>query len=115
MFNYEVLAFVFFGVLVFCFWALCTAALQREKYAFAIRKHRDQRGDDRCFLDDEELYKVLPEGYTSPERDTTVELELCKKFINSRRNPKTEYISPQRRIEELEAEVERLKNELLIK
>lgn len=25
----------------------------------AIRKHRDQRGDDRCWLDDEELYKTL--------------------------------------------------------
>lgn len=25
----------------------------------AIRKHRDQRGDDRCWLDDLDLYAVL--------------------------------------------------------
>ena len=67
----------------------------------AIRKHRDQRGDDRCWLDDEELYKVLPEGYNTPSRDTAVELDNCRKFIECRGNPGTEYISPERSIEEL--------------
>ena len=28
----------------------------------AIRKHRDQRLDDWCCMDDIELYEVLPEG-----------------------------------------------------
>lgn len=28
----------------------------------AIRKHRDQRGDDRCWVDDMELYEVLAES-----------------------------------------------------
>jgi len=28
----------------------------------AIRLHRDERGNDRCWLDDERLYSVLPEG-----------------------------------------------------
>lgn len=78
----------------------------------AIRSHRDQRGDDRCWMDDEELYKVLPEGYTPPERDTTVELQLCEQYINCRRNPATKYISPQRRIEELERENKSLKQEI---
>jgi hypothetical protein len=27
----------------------------------AIRKHRDQKGDDNCWLDDFELYGLLPE------------------------------------------------------
>lgn len=27
----------------------------------AIRKHRDQRLNDRCWLDDMELYRTLPE------------------------------------------------------
>lgn len=71
----------------------------------AIRNHRDQRGDDRCWMDNEELYKVLPEGYTAPARDTEVELKLCEKFISCMKNPATEYVSPQRRIEELEAEL----------
>ena len=62
----------------------------------AIRKHRDQRGDDRCWMDDEELYAVLPEGYTPPERDGAVELKNCERFIASRQNPKTEYVSPER-------------------
>lgn len=27
-----------------------------------IRKHRDQRLDDRCWMDDFELYELMPEG-----------------------------------------------------
>lgn len=69
----------------------------------AIRKHRDYRGDDRCFLDDEELYAILPEGYTPRERDSAVELKNCERFIASRQNPKTEYVSPEREIERLKA------------
>lgn len=76
----------------------------------AIRKHRDQRGDDRCWLDDEELYKVLPEGYSPPKRDSAVELKMCEKYISCRHNPNTEYISPQRAIEELEKEVQELRS-----
>lgn len=75
------------------------------------RDHRDQRGDDKCWMDDEKLYKLLPEGYTPPARDTAVELANCRKYICSRMNPATIYISPQRRIEELELEIARLKNE----
>ena len=75
----------------------------------AIRKHRDQRGDDRCWMDDEQLYEALPEGYTPPARDSAVELERCRQFIASRWHPATAYVSPQRRIEELEAEVDQYK------
>lgn len=78
----------------------------------AVRKHRDYHGDDKCFHDDEELYQSLPEGYTPPIREVAVELEYCKKFIQYRQNPKTEYISPQRRIEELEEENLLLKAQL---
>lgn len=75
----------------------------------AIRTHRDQRGDDRCWLDDDTLYAVLPEGYTPPARDACVELADCEKFIATRHNPGTTYVSPQRRIEELETETKQLK------
>jgi hypothetical protein len=68
----------------------------------AIRKHRDERGDDRCWQSDEELYRALPEGYTPPARDSAVELKNCEKYIACRHNPATEYVSPQRRIEQLE-------------
>jgi hypothetical protein len=75
----------------------------------AIRKHRDYRGDDRCWMDDEELYKVLPEGYTPPERDTLVELDNCRRFIENRHRIDVLYQSPQRRIEELERKIEEIK------
>jgi hypothetical protein len=78
----------------------------------AIRRHRDYRGDDRCFLDDRELYAVLPEGYTPPAKDSAVTLAQCERYIACRQDPATEYVSPQRRIEELEAQV-KLLNEAL--
>jgi hypothetical protein len=84
---------------------LCTGCLLNRQYIDklerAIREHRDQRGDDRCWRDDEELYEVLPEGYEVPTRDTAVELSLCERFIKNRQNPKTEYVSPEREIERL--------------
>jgi len=70
----------------------------------AIRKHRDQKGDDRCWLDDIELYKILPEGLSdSDQRLHCPEemLENCKKYIASRQPEGQAYISPQREIEKL--------------
>lgn len=78
----------------------------------AIRKHRDYRGDNRCWLDDEELYSVLPEGYTPPEREVAVEKENCDRFICNRRNPATVYVSPQEEIDRLTAEVVRLEEKV---
>ncbi len=79
----------------------------------AIRRHRDYRGDDRCYLDDRELYAVLPEGYTPPPHDSAVTLEQCVRFIRCREDPATEYVSPQREIERLQAELNRAtRNEL---
>lgn len=66
-----------------------------------IRAHRDARGDDRCWRDDEALYQLLPEGFTAEVLDSSVELERCRQFIQSRQNPRTVYVSPQRRIEAL--------------
>lgn len=71
----------------------------------AIRKHRNQKGDDRCWMDDEALYRTLPEGYEPGARDSSVEIANCQQFIRCRHNPATEYVSPQRRIEELESEL----------
>src|SRR5580658_2464585 len=74
-----------------------------ERLQDAIRQHRDERGDDRCWADDERLYAVLPEGYTPPVREVAVELENCKRFLECRRNPKTEYVSSQVEIDRLKA------------
>jgi hypothetical protein len=77
----------------------------------AIRQHRDERGDDRCHADDGRLYAVLPEGDTRPERETAVTIENCQRYIECRQTGR-EYVSPQRRIEELEAEVVQLRQRL---
>lgn len=83
-----------------------------DRLRAAIRKHRDYRGDDRCWLDDIDLYAALPEGYQPPEQDTKIELENCRRFVELRQCPHTVYVSPQRRIEELEAENARLREGL---
>lgn len=90
--------------------ALASTAFELEKLRTAVRKHMHTRGDDRCHLDDGELYAALPEGDTRPERETAVTIENCHRFIDCRQRGR-EYVSPQRRIEELEAEVKRLKRE----
>ncbi len=95
-------------------WEQCQLLVaEYEKLLAAIRKHRDERGDDRCWKDNETLYAVLPEGYTPPERDSLVELENCKRYIASCHDPRTRYESPQRRIEELEAQVEELQETVM--
>lgn len=83
-------------------------------YEESIRKHRDEylSGDNKCWKDNEELYKLLPEGYTPPSRDTSVELENCKKYIASCHDPRIQYKNPQDRIEELEKLVASLTEEL---
>lgn len=78
---------------------------QRDSLLAAIRRHRDYRGDDRCYQDDGELYKVLPEGDTRPPREVAVTLENCYKYITCRQQGR-EYVSPQHRIQELEDESE---------
>lgn len=75
-----------------------------EKLQTAIRKHRDMLGDDRCHIDDAELYAALPEGDTRPARETAVTIENCQRYIECRQQGR-EYVSPQRRIEELEAAI----------
>lgn len=58
----------------------------------AIRKHRDQKGDDRCWLDDEELYNLLPEGFDSRQLSPEIMLKNCAKFVASRHNPSLPYL-----------------------
>lgn len=63
---------------------------EAKKLRAAIRYHRDQKGDDRCWVDDIRLYEALPEGPsnydpTLPPED--VFLENCKRFCRSRQTP----------------------------
>lgn len=61
-----------------------------EKLQEGIRYHRDQKGDDRCWVDDLRLYELLPEGSvgydpTLPPEETF--LENCKRFCRTRQVP----------------------------
>lgn len=51
-----------------------------------IRQHRDERGDDRCWLDDQRLYALLPDTgvaiTTLPPKD--VFLRSCERFWQTR-------------------------------
>lgn len=77
----------------------------------AIRNHRDQRGDDRCWLDDQTLYEAL--GEPIPENAQALPpkadfLTSCERYYEQRRCPAHVYPPGKMRIAELEAEVERI-------
>ena len=46
-----------------------------------IRKIRDQFGDDKCWMDWIELFKMLPEGYDQPKQDIKVQLKNCEQYL----------------------------------
>lgn len=52
----------------------------------AIRRHRDQKADDRCIEDDDALYEVLGDGIRCDRRVGNKEemLANCKRFIERR-------------------------------
>lgn len=63
--------------------------LQQEimKLRTAIRTHRDQKGDDNCYLDDENyLYSVLPEKLPADPELTNKELHMlnCSRYYDCR-------------------------------
>jgi hypothetical protein len=66
--------------------AAMTPAARVGELEAAIRKHRDARGDDRCWLDDLDLYAVLGDAVepsnAEPPRDTF--LANCQRFYDAR-------------------------------
>jgi hypothetical protein len=65
---------------------------QVKKLHRAIRRHRDQRGDNRCWLDDNELYAILPDF--QPPIDTELPpkcifLHNCERYWATRQGPFT--------------------------
>ena len=79
----------------------------------AIRKHRDQRGDDRCWLDDKELYGVLKDGkqadFSLPPKCEF--LESCRRFWEQRSDNRIAFDPHGMTIAQLQDEIKRLKNE----
>ena len=58
----------------------------RERLRNAIKKHRAQKADDRCWMDDQELYAILGDGNLGDNRvgDLSETLANCKRFIERR-------------------------------
>lgn len=65
---------------------------ENERLKAAIRKHRDQRGDDRCWLDDGELYGVLGEGLSNQELPPHDEfISNCERYWKCRQSDGEKY------------------------
>ena len=84
-----------------------------DRLKSAIRKHRDQRGDDRCQLDDEELYAAIgARGDYNPILPPKCEfLESCSRFWEQRQSALTKARAGQdspKTIRQLEEENARL-------
>ena len=63
---------------------------ETKRLRAVIRYHRDQKGDDRCWVDDLRLYEALPEGADGHDSALPTEevfLENCKRFCRSRQVP----------------------------
>jgi hypothetical protein len=64
-------------------------------YESKIRQIRDQFGDDKCWMDWEVLFKMLPEGYVPVKQDIAIQIENCKQYLLCR-SKGTEYLPPPR-------------------
>ena len=73
----------------------------------AIRKHRDQKADDRCIEDDDRLYEALGDGIKCDRRVGSKDemLSNCKRFIENRCESGhwPSYIELEKRIKDLES------------
>lgn len=74
----------------------CVSALLEDldRLKLAIRRHRDERGNDRCRLDDDRLYAEL--GEPIPDRPLPSKQDFlteCGRFWESRRTPGCVYVA----------------------
>lgn len=95
--------------------ALIKLGAAHDALLAAVRKHRDQRGDDRCWMDDDALYAALPEGKDGadtrlPPPETM--LACCQRYIAHRHDPSQPYVSPQREVEMMTEALAQLRTDL---
>jgi hypothetical protein len=102
-------------------WADVLEAAERrvEELTSAIRKHRDQKGDDRCWLDDLDLYSTMDDASYDSQLPPKCEfLESCSRYWNQRQTmmdksadrPTIKQL--ENRIAELEAQIAKPKVEV---
>lgn len=80
-----------------------------KKLEVAIKEHRAQQLDDRCWLDDQKLYAVLEDGDLGDNRTPPMEemLKNCKRYLETRCQP-----GPWKTYQQLEAELANAKKEI---
>lgn len=81
------------------------AAIDAKAFRDAITKHRDQKGDDRCWLDDQELYIAAglePAETALPCRNDF--LASCERYWCQRQTPEQRTRPPGKTIGQLERE-----------
>lgn len=64
---------------------LFEANAERDKLAEAIRIHRSQKADDRCWMDNDKLYEALGDGIKGDHRvgDKGAMLHNCERFVTN--------------------------------
>lgn len=95
--------------------AAAFALAEIDRLKSAIREHRDQKGDDRCWLDDGKLYAALGEGdidlYATALPPKCDFLVSCERYWKERQQPLehgTNKLPEGMTIQQLTKEVERL-------
>lgn len=84
-----------------------------ERLKAGIREHRDQKGDDRCFLDDQQLYSLLGEGPAVTVLPALANfLSNCARYHASRQVPGEKYETEADRHRVLKERVAALEAEL---
>jgi hypothetical protein len=60
----------------------------------ATRYHRDQKGDDRCWVDDYLVWKFLPDTPPEPTRPPSFEQAMgcCRSFYDNRRAEQPDHV-----------------------
>jgi hypothetical protein len=88
---------------------LCKANDRIAELEAAIKQHRDQKLDDRCWLDDQKLYAVLKDGNTGDNSTPPMDAMLanCKRFLEKRCSP-----GDWKTYQELETENAKLRKQL---
>lgn len=96
--------------------ALRRVVEERDRLREAIRKHRDQRADDRCWLDDLELYEALEEPVpadVSCVGDRKEMLANCERYVSLRCSDGgdwTSYADLKKQVTEMGEELAKWKN-----
>ena len=85
-----------------------------DDYKEAIRQHRDERGDDRCWIDDKKLYnRTIGAGQVNTALPPFEEMmNNCKRFFSSRQDPEHVYVTVAEQIDPLKREIVVLKDRL---